>query len=349
MMNKPTEFSLGRGIFNFSDRYSVFDWGKMQDEIPYKGAAICIMAAWNFEQLHRKEIKTHYMGVLDNSGRRVNTRDLIEPSNKMAIWVSRVIKPDFKDGKYNYEFFSDKGEVKNFVVPLEVIYRNGVPEGSSLLKKFERLKEEGRNEELQKTLTKYGLTQIPKSGDLFPQTGYDFTTKFESSDRGLTDEEAYEISGLTKEQFKELENNRNKVVSFLKSRSKKVGLDDYDGKLEFMLFDGIRVADVFGTPDENRFVINGQQISKEIARQYYKKQQPEWCEDIERAKNEAIERGMADWKSLTTIKPKPLPAKLRDLIGEMYASVSDKYTELNLFKVRPLEKIMGDLKQLQNG
>src|SRR3989344_6037782 len=197
VIEEPTETKLGRGIFDFSDRYSVFDWGEMPDHIPYKGATLCMMAAWNFERLEELGIPTHYIGVLNN-GYVVKTTQLDKPSNRMAIKLSRVIKPSFIDGRYSYDFFiSGRGKINNFVVPLEVIYRRGVPEGSSLLKLFNQLEKSGDMDGLTSLLSKYGLKEKPKPGDEFPKIGYDFTTKFESSDRRLTDEEAYLISGLS--------------------------------------------------------------------------------------------------------------------------------------------------------
>ena len=62
--SEATENSLGAGIFDFSDRYSVFDWGEMPDHIPNKGAALCLMAAWNFEQLKKEGMQTHYLGIV---------------------------------------------------------------------------------------------------------------------------------------------------------------------------------------------------------------------------------------------------------------------------------------------
>ena len=41
----PAGTALGRGSFVFTDDYSVFDWGKMPDPIPDKGASICTMGA----------------------------------------------------------------------------------------------------------------------------------------------------------------------------------------------------------------------------------------------------------------------------------------------------------------
>lgn len=46
--------NTGEGVFNFSDRYSVFDWGEMPDTIPDKGAAIAILGAYFFEELEKR-------------------------------------------------------------------------------------------------------------------------------------------------------------------------------------------------------------------------------------------------------------------------------------------------------
>ena len=60
---------MGVGRFRFSDRYSVFDWGEMPDHIDGKGAALCLMGAYCFEQLEQKGVKTHYRGLVDASGK----------------------------------------------------------------------------------------------------------------------------------------------------------------------------------------------------------------------------------------------------------------------------------------
>ena len=48
VLESPYESKEGRGIFHFSDRYSVFDWGEMPDNIKNKGAALAMMATFNF-------------------------------------------------------------------------------------------------------------------------------------------------------------------------------------------------------------------------------------------------------------------------------------------------------------
>jgi phosphoribosylaminoimidazole-succinocarboxamide synthase len=41
--------------FEFSDDYSVFDWGKMPDKIDHKGRALALIGAFFFEQLKTPE------------------------------------------------------------------------------------------------------------------------------------------------------------------------------------------------------------------------------------------------------------------------------------------------------
>jgi len=343
---EATEGELGIGDFVFSDRYSVFDWGEMPDHIPNKGAAICMMAAWNFEKLKERVKLSHYIGIKNSSGYAVRVEELDGPSNVMNVSLSRVVEPEFRDGEFDYSYFTERrGELQNVVIPLEVIYRNGAPKGSSLFKSLDRMESEGDAEGIGKLLGKYGLVERPSPGELFPVTGYDFTTKFEPKDRRITDEEAFRISGLNEEQFLQLEMLRDAAVDVVRERTEEVGLVDFDGKHEYRLFNGIvEMADVFGTPDENRFMLDGTQVSKELLRQVYKSEQPQWVEDVERAKAEAEERGIADWKSLTQVRPAPLSEELTDLVGEMYAATAELYTGARLFGARDLDVVMDKLR-----
>tara|TARA_Y100000310_G_C20700547_1_gene829429 strand:+ start:5221 stop:6306 length:1086 start_codon:yes stop_codon:yes gene_type:complete len=343
---EPTRDVEGRGFFEFSDRYSVFDWGEMPDNIPGKGAAICMMASHNFEALEVMGVKTHYLGVIRNQGRGGGTvigmDEMEKPTNKMAVRVVNVVKPDFIDGGYDYSAFSENERPGNFVIPLEVIYRRGAPKGSSMFGKIDRLKKEPM--ELRKFLANFGLTKGPVPGDLFPKTGYDFTTKFESTDRPVESSIAFAISGLNAEQFGELRRLRDEASGYVSTRAEDVGLVDYDGKHEYIFSAGeVRLGDVLGTLDENRFMLNGRQVSKEFLRQVYKKEQSAWVNDVARAKDEAKEKEIADWKSLCTLKPEPLDKRVVKLTGEMYQAAANLYTGRNWFKARPLERVMEDL------
>ncbi|TRO42667.1 phosphoribosylaminoimidazolesuccinocarboxamide synthase, partial [Candidatus Bathyarchaeota archaeon] len=190
VIQKPTQESMGVGRFHFSDRYSVFDWGEMPDHIDGKGKALCLMGAYCFERLEERGIKTHYHGLVDSDGRVVRFKELKSPSNTMEVSLVNVYKPETRvsQGKLAYDYSIYKTELKNFLIPLEIIYRNGLPEGSSVFKRLEQ----------GKTMLKdLGLDHYPKPGERFAKPLFDVSTKLEQTDRYVTWEEAQKISGLT--------------------------------------------------------------------------------------------------------------------------------------------------------
>ena len=75
--------AFGTGVFDFTDDYSVFDYGKMPDKILKKGEALCRMAAYNFRELEKMGVKTHLI-------------DYIEP-NQMKVRLVQVLRP--QDGE----------------------------------------------------------------------------------------------------------------------------------------------------------------------------------------------------------------------------------------------------------
>ena len=154
VLKKQKERRAGVGRFVFSDRYSVFDWGEMPDHLPNKGASLCLIGAYCFEEAEKKRIKTHYRGLIKNGGGPVKLSGLEKPTNKMEVDLVRVIRPKFEKGKYVYSVYSK--ERTNFLIPLEVIYRNGLPEGSSVFKRLEKG---------QTTYRDLGLDHYPKPGE----------------------------------------------------------------------------------------------------------------------------------------------------------------------------------------
>src|SRR6266498_634852 len=128
ILREPTAESYGQGRFKFSDRYSIFDWGEMPDHIPQKGAAIALLGAYFFEKLESIGILTHYTGIVeDGSVRKLS--GVQNPADTMEVRLLRVIKPDSNGDKYDYSAIpKEKG---NFLIPLELIYRNYLPPGSS--------------------------------------------------------------------------------------------------------------------------------------------------------------------------------------------------------------------------
>ncbi len=142
-----------------------------------------------------------------------------------------------------------------FLIPLEVIYRNSFPEGSSV---FKRLREGTLK------LEHLNLKEIPKPGDVLENPIIDFSTKLKRTDRYLTSEEAREIAGLSEKEIESAKEISLKINSFITEKTKKIGLFNEDGKFEFG-FDEKRnliLVDAIGTLDECRFTYEGIPVSK---------------------------------------------------------------------------------------
>ena len=329
VIKKPTPDAMGAGKFLFSDRYSVFDWGEMPDHISGKGAALCLMGAYCFERLEEKCVLTHYKGIVEENGKTVTFNELKTPSNVMEVKLVNVYNPQthIENGKLIYDYNLYTSNQKNCLIPLEIIYRNGLPEGSSVFKRLEQSKV---------TYQELGLDHYPKPGERLAKPIFDVSTKLEETDRYLTWEEAAKIAGLTNIEVAAVKVVLNKVNETINEIAAKAGLVNEDGKIE-LAFDTQRrlmVVDVVGTLDECRFTLNGLHVSKEIARQFYKKTR--WYQDVEDAKKAAEAKGVKDWKALCKSQPPPLDPQLKAIISEMYMAAANDMTGRRLFEVPKL-------------
>ncbi|MCO8243138.1 MULTISPECIES: phosphoribosylaminoimidazolesuccinocarboxamide synthase [unclassified Haladaptatus] len=328
---EPTPDSLGRGSFVFTNDYSVFDWGKMPDTIPDKGASLCTMGAFNFERLEEEGIPTHYRGVVSD-GNVVSLSDVTEPPTEMAIDLTQVPNLPHEGRDYDYELFHS-GANDNYLIPLEVVFRNSVPVGSSLRRRTDP--------------ADHGLDfpEWPDGAVQLEEPVIEFSTKFEKGDRYLSRSEADEIAG--KADISELERVAREVNDLVTRQAAKSNLTHEDGKIECLYYDGeIRVADVVGTFDENRFTFHGQQVSKEFIRQYHKREQPAWVDAVKDAKVEAKERDIADWKSLCSEDPQPLPDELLTAARDLYTAGTNAYVSRDFFDAPSLEDAVMAVKEL---
>lgn len=338
IVKKPTENAMGIGRFHFSDRYSVFDWGEMPDIIDEKGPALCLMGAHCFEKLEEKGIKTHYRGLITADGKLAPFSELKQPTNIMEFNLANVYRPTAHEqsGKlvYDYSFFTPT--LRNYLIPLEIIYRNGLPEGSSIFKRLEQ----GAI-----TLQKLGLDHYPKAGEKLAKPILDVSTKLEESDRYLTWKEAKKIAGLTDSEaaaVKDVLSRANRVISEMAAVA---GLENEDGKIE-LAFDGERklmIVDVVGTLDECRFTYEGLHVSKEIARQFYRN--TKWYSDVEEAKKTAEKQGIKDWKTICKSLPPRLDPRLRTIISEMYMAAANELTRRRLFDVPRLTEVVKEYRE----
>jgi len=172
LARKPQRKIPGRYIFEFTDDYSVFDYGKMPDPLRGKGCAIAMMTAYLFEELARPQawkrlfrdtaiwdrmggrpvrdrlrrspagkkvtthgLQTHYLGLLDEKGRCRSFQQIKEPTRKLLVHAVPVLspRPVSIDGKVVWDYSEIHPGIPMFLVPLENVFRFGVPKGSSLL------------------------------------------------------------------------------------------------------------------------------------------------------------------------------------------------------------------------
>ena len=338
-----TPDALGRGRFVFTDAYSVFDWGRMPDAIPRKGASLCTMGAFNFERLSAAGVPTHYRGVVDPAAVEAGAdpEDAIvplaaadAPPTAMAIELTQV--PDLPyegpEAGYDYDAFHAAGG-DNYLVPLEVVFRNTVPVGSSLRRRADP--------------DEFGLDadEWPAEPVELPEPVVEFSTKYERQDRYLSRAAADRIAGAADvDDLAELALAVNRVIT---DHAADADFVHEDGKIECLYVDGeLRVADVVGTFDENRFSYDGTQVSKEVIRQWYKRVQPAWVDAVAEAKDAVSERETDDWRSICAVEPTTLPEGVLDAVSAMYAAGANAYTGTEWFDVPPVGEAVDDVRSL---
>jgi len=326
---EPTADAPGRGRFRFTDRYSVFDWGEMPDHIPEKGASLCTMGADNFERLERAGVPTHYRGVGEDA---LALDDYEGAPTEMAIELVNV--PDLpNEGRtYDYDaYHRNAGDY--YLVPLEIVFRNEVPVGSSLRSRTDP--------------SDHGLDfdAWPERTVELDEPVVEFSTKYEESDRYLSREEAGRIAGEA--DVYALESVARSVNQVITERAAEAGFVHQDGKIECCYADGeIRVADVAGTFDENRFSFEGTQVSKECLRQYHKRTQGEWVEAVAAAKAAAKEQGVADWRTLCEVEPEPLPESVVRAARDLYTAGTNRYTGTDWFDAPEMDEAVAAIEDL---
>ncbi|MCR4335046.1 MAG: phosphoribosylaminoimidazolesuccinocarboxamide synthase [archaeon] len=298
--------SMGIGVFEFTDDYSVFDYGKMPDTIPNKGEALCKQASYNFKELEKKfEIKTHFRKLMGK--------------NRMQVNLVRVLMP--QDNQISEE-------TRNYLVPLEIIFRNSLPKGSSVFKRLE-------NGSL--TPDDLDLEETPLPGHKFEKPFIDVSTKLEPIDRYLSWDEAMDMSKISEDQLYELKEAAMNINDFITEKANSIGLEHADGKVEFGVGpkNELILVDVCGTLDENRFLWNGIHMSKQVARDYYKT--TPWAKELEDAKNSSVEK--VNWPA-----PAPLPMELKEIISNMYKSVCEAWIGEKIWKAPHIEEVMNQYK-----
>lgn len=330
VLKQATRDEMGRGRFVFSDRFSVFDWGEMPDQIPHKGAAIAVLASYFFEKLESMGIPTHYVGVVEND-QAMKLEQATKPAGAIEMKLVRVVKPSLTGDTYDYSAYeNEKGGI---LVPLEIIYRNSLPAGSSV---FKRLKDGQTSPE------ELGLSGMPEPNQKLEPPVLDVSTKLEITDRYMSWSEAQEIAGLSADEVSKLKELTQTINKLITDEFAAIGLTNEDGKIEvgFDMNRNFMLVDVLGTLDECRFTYDGLPVSKEIARIYYRNTL--WYNDVEDAKK----KDRQQWKNICASKPGPLPVELKKYISQVYCACTNQITGRTWFDdIPPLKDIMQGIKK----
>ena len=375
----PKGKTPGRYIFEFTDDYSVFDYGKMPDRLTGKGAALAMMSAYLFEELaspkawqalfrdskkwekiggnrmrsrlmrstagrkvREQGLATHYIGLLDRQGKVKRLNQLREPTNKLLVKAVPVISPSPLSlaGNIVWDYSMFHPGLAQFLVPLENVFRFGVPKGSSLLKRLKKNPD---------YLRQIGLEKIPREGQWLDRPVLEFFSKLEPSDRLLSGEAALNFSGLNGDSLQELIDLCLLTAVFLYNLFLERGLDLWDGKFEFVKSGNeLLLADSI-TPDELRITLKGTQLSKEPLRQYYKKSDPEFHLAINAIKDQGPQAGSIRKavKSYLGRSPKRLDKEFKTIIEQMYQALVCRITASELpTGSMALEDVVYHLKKL---
>ncbi len=363
---------VGQGLwfFEFSDCYSIFDWGRMPDELPGKGKALALSCLAIYSWFEKKEawsslsmgpknskislkwlewlglhgLKGHLKGPWNERGPFFKPISEIGGHIFLAFTPFNVIRPTWEESTSRWDYSCFKKKPSEGMVPLEVVFRFGMPQGSSFKKRMNDL-------HYLKTLSKgQDLSEeefeslVKKDNRLWDFPFIEFSTKWEPEDRYLSYAEAQEMAGLSDGEFLSLCELNRLVAYQLRDLFSCMDLTLWDGKCEWAFseekgpFEGQRtftLVDSLG-PDELRLSYKGLPFSKEAIRKVYRNS--EWALEIEKAKEESREEGHKDWKSLYFEKasngPRSLGAKEKEIFSMIYLSLSNTLCE-KLLKVRP--------------
>ncbi|MBN19983.1 MAG: hypothetical protein CL678_01760 [Bdellovibrionaceae bacterium] len=337
-------------VFEFSDRYSIFDWGQMPDSISGKGRALSEIGALLFEELGEASAwqayfkspqalslrkgaslfsgefsrkvnewgeclqssgcRHHFLGRVKEVPQTENESLLVvdEETGCIAVQPIQVMSPEIvsvADRQFvNYAHSLKSTSTR--LIPLEVIFRYGLTDGSSFL-------ESAQTSGYTDSIVFSSQSNLSGPWD-FPVI--EMTTKLETIDRKLLLGEAMQISGLTGEQMNALVIQTAWISSWLKWRFAQKGIELIDGKLEWAIQENgeLMLVDSIG-PDELRLVKNGKGLSKQFLRNYYL--QSSWYQELSALKKKYPHDRMR-WKKETQSQPSSLPKDWKDVAERMY-------------------------------
>lgn len=311
-------------VFEFTDDFSVFDWGKMPDAIPGKGTALLGLAAHLFREIgHPTSWKRFF-----NTAAAADLASKVPP--RLSPFFSKLCRELESIGMrtcFRGVYPGAAGEPVGLVVehleygesragtliPLEVVFRHALTDKSSF---FER----------------NPGTHL-KAGHVFSTPLIEYFTKLEPIDRHLaSDEETRTVGKISEETRLELEWRTLLLSLWLKGECESRDLELIDGKFEWGLDrDGrVLLADAIG-PDELRLVerrpgSEPARLSKEFLREYYR--ESNWFKEV----NDLKKTGdlPAGWQSSIRTPVPNLPGEALTRATSLYRGLERRFRPENV-------------------
>ncbi|MBN1114184.1 MAG: hypothetical protein JXA66_02470 [Oligoflexia bacterium] len=339
ILKEATPDSYGETDFNYKPVFSVFDIGTIHPPVPLDNSTINIMQGFNFELLREKGIESHYIGLVTNEGTLISAKEAI--SGKITPTISRVrfvnrLMPEFANGKWDYSIFREP-PCNNFVLPVEFISRNNLPESSSV---WRRIADRELN------LEDMGLPSGFKKGDRLPEhlkPILDFSTKFEPDDRYISARATLDLLGIDDASFDLINKTTRNVSNIMTEYAESAGFKREDGKVEYVTYvENDRKKYVLGdavcTWHEDRLITpQGLGISKQIIRDKVKSLNPAWYEEIQRAKKLARTGGIRDFRTVMDPEIKYISpdAKFFEAVNTLFRAGTNQWVNHKIYNIFP--------------
>lgn len=375
-------------IFDYTDAYSVFDWGRMPDQLPNKGQALSVIAAHWFEKLSKPEtwkeysrnplatalrkgnrfgaifneigeelqrsgLKTHYLGLLSEA----QSANQMVPGAMKPLATHELTQPSKHLAVAQVAVVKPEiHQVLGRQIPDYSLLREArAPKLVPLEVVFRFSCPEGSSL-LERTardpdyMSSIGFSHLKVGpGEKWDFPVLELFTKLESTDRPLTLTEALSLSGLTGAQMEKLLLRTAWIAGWLKSECARAGLELADGKLEWAVTAGGDLMLVDAIgPDELRILKNGIQLSKEFLRHYYRGS--DWYRAVGRAKQIAKDQGVSEWKKFSSEQPKTLSTTVRELASQLYPALANVLTGRAWFpQAWALDKVVDGIVEVSGG
>ena len=325
-----------------------------------------IFESETFGALSKRGMPSHYLGLSDGmdtfslsayADRSTGSADPLYLKVREALVQRPTAHVLGSIQRTVYSYPRSKPDRGLRLIPLEVVFRLGMPQGSSLLKRVQDIQASqaltSKEREMRLAALADSLCTDPEqlqkgAGAFFARPIVEFYTKLEPQDRHLSQQEALLISGIEPDALDRLIELARILAMALYDRFGDNGNVLYDGKFEFVedLATGeILLADSIG-PDELRLIKDGRHLSKESLRLHYR--DTDWYRELDRAKANPL--AGFDWKKAcqdATGGPEPLTTAVKQAIKEIYAGLTQ-----DLMQKMPqttAKKMDGTIRVLQVG